>query len=127
MKTAKKVLVTGAGGFIRHHLVTYLKKQGLTVRGVDIKYPEYSESDADEFVLLDLRDKDNAVNATYGMDHVYALAADMGGMGFISSNHATILYNNATINLNTIEAARINGVSRYFYSSSACIYPEYKQ
>ncbi len=127
MKKMKKVVITGAGGFIGHHLVSFLKKKGYWVRGVDIKYPEYKPTDADEFLKLDLREKKNALKATEGMDHVYALAADMGGMGFISANHATILYNNATINLNTMEAARKNKVSRYFYSSSACIYPEYRQ
>jgi len=127
MKRKQKVLVTGAGGFIGHHLVSYLKKKGYRVRGVDIKYPEYKPTDADEFFKLDLREKNNAFKATEGMNHVYALAADMGGMGYISANHATILYNNATINFNTMEGARVNKVSRYFYSSSACIYPEYRQ
>lgn len=122
-----RVLVTGAGGFIGHHLVTYLKQRGYWVRGVDLKAPEYTEIDADEFKLLDLRDVDAAREATDGVDEVYALAADMGGMGFISANHARILRNNALINLNTIEAARGNGVSRYLYSSSACIYPEHLQ
>jgi GDP-D-mannose 3', 5'-epimerase len=122
-----RVLVTGAGGFIGHHLVTYLKEHGYWVRGVDLKYPEFTEVDADEFELRDLRRLDECLAATRSMDHVYALAADMGGMGFISANHATILRNNALINLNTIEAARLNGVSRYLYSSSACIYPEYRQ
>ena len=127
MKKTKKVVITGAGGFIGHHLVSSLKKKGYWVRGVDLKNPEYKSSDADEFLILDLREKRKALKATEGMNHVYALAADMGGMGYISSNHATILYNNATINLNTMEAARINKVTRYFYSSSACIYPEYRQ
>src|SRR3989339_511974 len=126
-KTIKKAVVTGAGGFIGHHLVSFLKRKGYWVRGVDIKYPEYKSTDADVFLKLDLREKKNALIATEGMDHVYAFAADMGGMGFISKNHATILYNNSIINLHTIEAARINNVKRYFYSSSACIYPEYRQ
>ncbi len=122
-----KVLVTGAGGFIGHHLVTFLKARGYWVRGVDLKHPEFAPTDADEFELLDLRRWDACLQATCGVDEVYALAADMGGMGFISSNHAQILRNNALINLHTIEAARINGVARYFYTSSACVYPEYLQ
>lgn len=122
-----RVLVTGAGGFIGHHLVTFLKERGHWVRGVDLKKPEFTDVDADEFLLLDLRDPAAAREAVDGVDEVYALAADMGGMGFISSNYARILFNNAMINLNTIEAARAAGVQRYLYSSSACIYPEYRQ
>ena len=103
----KRALVTGAGGFLGHHLVTYLKERGYWVRSVDLKYPEFTDVDADEFEILDLRRWDDALAAVRGVEEVYALAADMGGMGFISSNHATILHNNALINLNTIEAARL--------------------
>jgi GDP-D-mannose 3', 5'-epimerase len=123
----ESVLVTGAGGFIGHHLVKYLRSQGHWVRGVDIKLPEFQASDANEFQLLDLRRWEACLEATRGIDHVYALAADMGGMGFISNHHAEILHNNSLLNLHTIEAARVNEVERYFYTSSACVYPEYLQ
>src|SRR5437867_6412618 len=122
-----RVLVTGAGGFIGHHLVTHLKTRGYWVRGVDIKNAEYTVTDADDFRLLDLRRRDNCFKATEDVEQVYALAADMGGMGFISNHHAQILYNNSLINLHTLDAAREQGVRRYLYTSSACIYPEYKQ
>ena len=122
-----RVLVTGAGGFIGHHLVTFLRARGYWVRGVDIKYPEYSAVDADEFEILDLRRWDNCLQATRGIEEVFGLAADMGGMGFISSHHSEILHNNSLINTHTLEAARLNGAKRYFYTSSACVYPEYKQ
>jgi GDP-D-mannose 3', 5'-epimerase len=123
----RRVLVTGAGGFIGHHLVTALKRKGAWVRGVDLKYPEYSDVDADEFAIRDLRRWDACLEATSGIDDVYALAADMGGMGFISTHHAQILHNNLLISTHTLEAARQNSVDRYLYASSACIYPEYRQ
>ena len=125
--TQKRILVTGAGGFIGHHLVCFLKKKGYWVRGVDIKAPEFESTHADEFILLDLRRRENCLQATEGIDEVYSLAADMGGMGFISANHSQILHNNLLINLHTLEAARENGVKRYLFTSSACVYPEYKQ
>ncbi|MEU1516213.1 NAD-dependent epimerase/dehydratase family protein [Streptomyces sp. NPDC005811] len=124
---SQRALVTGAGGFIGSHLVTYLRRQGWWVRGVDQKRPEFGETDADEFLVGDLRDPAVATAASEGVDEVYALAADMGGMGFISRDPATILHNNALINLNTIRAAQQAGVSRYFLASSACIYPEHIQ
>jgi GDP-D-mannose 3',5'-epimerase len=123
----ERVLVTGAGGFLGHHLVTHLKEHGYWVRGVDVKLPEYTPVDADEFELADLRRRDEAMRVMRGIDEVYALAADMGGMGFISANHATILHNNSLINLHTMEAAQVHGVGRYLLSSTACVYPEHLQ
>ncbi len=122
-----RVLVTGAGGFIGHHLVNFLKARGCWVRGVDIKRPEYTDTAADEFLLLDLRRWENCLEATRDIEEVYALAADMGGMGFISAHHALILHNNALINIHTLEAAHQNNVKRLLYTSSACVYPEFKQ
>jgi len=127
VKDKARILVTGAGGFIGHHLVTSLKREGYWVRGVDLKYPEYNPTEADEFELLDLRRWDNCLQVTRDIDEVYALAADMGGMGFISAHHAQILHNNSLINTHTLEAARANGATRYLYTSSACVYPEFKQ
>src|SRR5215467_14243892 len=99
MKNTNRVLVTGAGGFIGSHLVTYLKDRGYWVRGADLKYPEFAKTDADEFRILDLRRWEDCLTATENIDEVYALAADMGGMGFISANHAQILHNNSLINI----------------------------
>ncbi len=123
----KRALVTGAGGFIGYHLTNYLKDLGFWVRGVDTKNPRYDETHADEFLKLDLKEFENAEKATVGIDYVFGLAADMGGMGFISKNHSMIMVNNTLMNINTLSAARISGVEKYFFSSSACIYPEFLQ
>ncbi|BBZ09361.1 NAD-dependent dehydratase [Mycolicibacterium doricum] len=122
-----RVLVTGASGFIGRHLVTFLKGLGYWVRGVDYVQPRYSATDANEFLIRDLRCWDDCLDAFRDIDDVYALAADMGGMGFISSHHAEIMRNNSLINLNCIHAASENGVARYFLTSSACVYPFYDQ
>jgi GDP-D-mannose 3', 5'-epimerase len=122
-----RVLVTGAGGFIGHQLVMFLKRRGYWVRGVDLKHPEYAPTAADEFLILDLRLWPDCLKATRDVDEVYALAADMGGMGFISSHHAEILHNNLLISTHTLDAARENEARRYLYTSSACVYPEYRQ
>jgi GDP-D-mannose 3', 5'-epimerase len=127
MPQKPRVLVTGAGGFIGHHLTGYLVRRGYWVRGVDIKTPEFEQSHADEFLLLDLTVAGNCLRASHEIDEVYGLAANMGGIGFIENNKAVIVRDNTLINLNTIEAARVNGVKRYLYTSSACIYPGYRQ
>ncbi|MQF66933.1 NAD-dependent epimerase/dehydratase family protein [SAR202 cluster bacterium AD-802-F09_MRT_200m] len=121
---ATRLLVTGAGGFIGHHMVKYLVKQGYWVRGVDVKEPEYELSPANEFELLDLRRWDNCLQATRGIDEVIQLAADMGGIGYISFHFADSAHNNVLISTHMLEASRINGVSRLFFASSACVYPQ---
>ncbi len=122
-----RVVVTGAGGFIGSHLVSHLKRAGYWVRGVDLKRPEFGATEADQFLIADLRDREQAMAALEGMEEAYALAADMGGMGYISSHHAEILRNNSLINIHSLDAARAHGVVRYLFTSSACVYPEYLQ
>ena len=126
----KYALVCGAGGFIGSHVVKDLKKHGFWVRGVDLKYPEFDETEADDFMIGDLRDPivcKAVVNM--GFDEVYQLAADMGGAGFVftGDNDADIMHNSALINLNMLEAGWKRNIKKIFYSSSACIYPEFNQ
>jgi GDP-D-mannose 3',5'-epimerase len=125
----KRILVCGAGGFIGGQLVKHLKREGFWVRGVDLKEHEFAPTAADEFIVGDLRDQDVARRAVTAVEDVYQLAADMGGAGYIftGEHDAAVMHNSATINLNVLEAGRLAGVKRFFYSSSACIYPEYNQ
>ncbi|HWR59454.1 MAG TPA: NAD-dependent epimerase/dehydratase family protein [Thermodesulfovibrionales bacterium] len=130
MTGKRSVLVCGAGGFIGSHMVKRLKKEGFWVRGVDLKYPEFSGTEADEFIVGDLRDSQLCIRITdRAFDEVYQFAADMGGAGFVftGDNDAAIMHNSAMINLNMLEACKRAKVVRIFYSSSACIYPEYNQ
>jgi GDP-D-mannose 3',5'-epimerase len=120
-------VVTGAGGFVGHHLVNRLKAAGLRVRGVDLKRPDFAPTQADEFETLDLRRSDAGLAALRGATQVFALAANMGGIGFIESHKAEIVRDNALINLHTIEAARVHRVRRFLFASSACVYPAAKQ
>jgi len=124
-----RVLVAGAGGFIGGHLVKRLKREGHWVRGVDIKRHEFAASPADEFVLGDLRDPALVARTVSGIDEVYQLAADMGGAGylFLGEHDADVMHNSALINLNVLDLGRKAGVARFFYSSSACVYPERNQ
>ncbi len=130
MTKTRKALVCGAGGFIGSHLVKRLKREGYWVRGVDLKYPEFSPTAADDFLIGDLRDVSICARVTdQPLDEVYQLAADMGGAGFVftGDNDADIMHNSAKINLNMLEACYKRNIKKIFYSSSACIYPEYNQ
>lgn len=130
MGQQQTALVCGAGGFIGSHLVKRLKKEGYWVRGVDLKYPEFSPSAADEFVIGDLRDQGVCRDITdRSFDELYQLAADMGGAGYIftGDHDADVMHNSATINLNLVERCRLKGIKKVFYSSSACMYPAYNQ
>jgi len=128
MGKQKRILVTGAGGFIGHHLVKRLALDGHWVRGVDIKYPEYEATAGDAFEILDLRKAENCLLATRGgIDEVYNLAADMGGIGYITAHLADVSRNNILINAHMLEASRQNGVRRFLFSSSACVYNQSKQ
>jgi len=124
-----KICVTGAGGFIASHLAKRLKEEGHYIVGCDWKRNEHmpEEMFCDEFILADLRVFDNCLKVLDGCDHCFNLAADMGGMGFIQSNHSVIFYNNVMISFNVMEAGRVKKLTRFFYASSACIYPEGKQ
>jgi GDP-D-mannose 3', 5'-epimerase len=126
----KKALVCGAGGFIGSHLVNRLKSEGYWVRGVDLKYPEFSPTQADDFIIGDLRDPLICRFATdVRFDEVYQLAADMGGAGYLftGENDADVMHNSAVINLNMLDACQKRNIKTIFYSSSACVYPEYNQ
>ena len=130
MKKRAEALVTGAGGFIGSHLVKKLKREGFWVRGCDLKYPEFAETEADDFVIGDLRDPvicRNVVDRPF--DEVYQLAADMGGAGYIftGEHDSEVMHNSAMINLNMVDICYRAGAKKMFYSSSACIYPEYNQ
>ena len=127
MSQGRRILVTGAGGFIGHHLTSRLVSDGHWVRGVDIKYPEYEPTRAQSFEILDLRRWSDCLQATREIDEVYNLAANMGGIGFIETNKAEISRDNSFINLHMLEAARVNEVSRFLFTSSACVYPGYRQ
>ena len=122
----KKALVCGAGGFIGSHLVKRLKKEGYFVRGVDLKYPEFSKSEADEFIKGDLRNLSIVDVCVDGVDEVYQLAADMGGADYIftGEHDSDVMHNSAMINLNIVDSMKRHGVKKVFYSSSACMYPE---
>ncbi|KAH0788060.1 GDP-mannose 3,5-epimerase 2 [Histomonas meleagridis] len=125
----ERVCIGGGAGFIGSHMAMFLRKKGHWVRCVDWHHNEFMKPEefCDEFLHLDLRTFENCRKATEGCDWVFNFAADMGGMGFIQSNNSVILYNNLMISSNMLEASRVNGVKRFFYSSSACVYPEYKQ
>lgn len=122
-----RIVVTGAGGFIGHHLVKYLRRQGFWVRGVDIKVPEYEPTAADAYEVLDLRRWADCLQATRGVEACYNLAANMGGIGFIAEYKAEVMRDSVLINTHMLEASRLNGIEKFLFSSSACVYPGYRQ
>lgn len=127
MEKHKRALISGAGGFIGSHFEKYLKEKGYWVRSADLVHSKYMDSTADEFLILDLRRRENCIKATESIEEVYNFAANMGGIGFIETVKAEVMHDNVLINTHMLEASHQNQVKRFFFSSSACIYPTYKQ
>jgi GDP-D-mannose 3', 5'-epimerase len=122
----RKIIISGAGGFIGSHFVRYMKQKGYSVTGIDTKKPQFSRTEADRFIIADLR-LEKSQKYFSSCDELYMFAADMGGVGYINTTSATIMKNNSLININSLEAAKKNRIHKVFFASSACVYPEYKQ